>query len=48
MKEDIAPLLGELGQWALTAYSNRQKEKGNMDKKKRAGVAIDLVKSYLE
>ena len=35
MKEDINPLLGELGLWALTNYSMRQKEKGKADKKKR-------------
>lgn len=48
MKEDVSPLLGELGLWALTNYSMRQKEKGKADKKKRAQVAIEIVKSYLE
>lgn len=28
IKEDIQPLLGEVGLWALTNYSMRQKEKG--------------------
>lgn len=48
MKEDIQPLLGELGLWALTNYSMHQKEKGLLEKKKRASVAIEIVKSYLE
>jgi len=48
IKEDIQPLLGELGIWALTNYSMRQKEKGLQDKRKKAQVAIEIVKSYLE
>lgn len=48
IKEDIQPLLGEVGLWILTNYSNRQKEKNLPEKKKRAQVAIEIVKSYLE
>lgn len=48
IKEDIQPLLGELGIWALTNYSMRQKEKGLQEKRKMAQVAIEIVKSYLE
>lgn len=48
MKEDVQPILGELGLWALTNYSMRQKEKGLLEKKKRASVAIEIIKSYLE
>lgn len=36
MKEDINPLLGDLGLWALNNYSITQKEKGKADKRKRA------------
>ena len=35
MKEDVQPLLGEVGLWALTNYCNRQKEKGKLEKKKK-------------
>ena len=48
MKEDVQPLLGEVGLWALTNYCNRQKEKGKLEKKKMGTVALDIVKSYLE
>lgn len=47
-KEDVHPLLGEVGVWLLTNYAERQKEKGKTEKKKQAGVALDIVKSYLE
>lgn len=48
LKEDINPLLGDLGLWALHNYSITQKEKGKADKRKRAQIAIEIVKSYLE
>ena len=48
IKEDIQPLLGEVGIWALTNYSMRQKEKGLQDKRKKAQIAIEIVKSFLE
>ncbi len=48
VKIDIQPLLGELGQWVLTNYCNRQKEKNKPEKKKQGTVALDLIKNYLE
>ena len=48
IKEDIHPLLGETGIWAITNYSNTQKEKGKTEKKKQAQVAIDLLANYNE
>lgn len=47
-REDIQPLLGELGVWVLTNYCERQKEKGKLDKKKQGAVALDILKNYLE
>jgi hypothetical protein len=48
LREDVHAILGEVGLWALTNYCNRQKEKGKLEKKKQGGVALDLVKNYLE
>lgn len=48
IKQDISPLLGELGIWALTNYNNRQLDKGKTEKRKMGQVAIDIIKSYLE
>lgn len=35
IKLDLGPLLGDVGQWALTNYVNRQREKGNVEKRKQ-------------
>lgn len=48
LKEDVQPLLGELGIWSLTNYMNVQKDKGKIEKKKMAAVAIEILKNYLE
>ena len=48
IKCDLGPLLGEVGLWVLTNYSNRLKEKGKTEKRKGALIAIDIVKNYLE
>lgn len=34
MKQDLAPLLGEMGLWVLTNYANKQREKGKAEKRK--------------
>ena len=48
VKLDLGPLLGEMGQWALSNYCNRQREKGKVEKKKMGLLAIDMIKNYLE
>lgn len=48
IKEDLGPLLGDTGLWALKNYTQRQMEKGNEEKKKMARVATDIVTKYLE
>ena len=48
MKEDLGPLLGDTGIWALKNYMQRQGERGNDDKKKMGRVATDLVTKYME
>ena len=48
VRVDLGPLLGDTGLWALKTYQDRQAEKGNDDKKKRARTAIDLITKYLE
>ena len=48
LKQDLPPLLGEMGMWVLTNYANRQREKGKTDKRKMAQVAVEIVKKYLE
>ncbi|TNV72802.1 hypothetical protein FGO68_gene17252 [Halteria grandinella] len=48
LKQDVNPILGELGAWVLTNMVNRQREKGKTEKKKQAQVALDLVKNFLE
>lgn len=37
-----------MGAWVLTNYVNRQREKGNAEKKKEGQVALELVKNFLE
>ena len=48
LKQDLQPLLGEVGLWALNNYCTRQLEKGKVDKRKKGLLCIDIVKSYLE
>jgi hypothetical protein len=48
LRQDLPPLLGEMGLWVLTNYANRQREKGKTEKRKMALVTIDIVKKYLE
>jgi hypothetical protein len=48
MRNDLPPLLGEMGLWVLTNYANRQQEKGKTEKRKMAQVAIEIVKNYQE
>jgi hypothetical protein len=48
LRQDVSPLLGELGAWVLTNYVNTQKEKGKAEKKKQAAVALEIVKNFLE
>jgi len=48
LRVDLGPLLGETGLWTLKNYITLQTEKGNNDKKKKARVALDIVKNYLE
>ena len=48
MKEDLGPILGDTGLWAIKNYLTRQTEKGKDEKKKMARVAHDLVSKYLE
>jgi len=48
VKEDIHPLLGDIGVWALTNYCEHQKAKGKTEKKKQGAVALELIKNYLE
>lgn len=48
IRQDVSPILGELGAWVLTNYVNRQREKGRAEKKKQGQVALELVKNFLE
>ena len=48
MKQDVQPLQGDLGLWALNNYCRVKQEKGKTEKKKIGQVAIDIIKSYLE
>ena len=41
--EDLGPLLGDTGLWAIKNYMQRQTLKGNDEKKKMARVASDLI-----
>ena len=42
-KEDLGPLLGDTGLWALKNYLNKQSERGNEEKKKMTRTATDLL-----
>ena len=48
IKEDLGPILGDTGLWALKNYQTRQAEKGKEDKKKMVRTAIDLIEKYNE
>jgi MYND finger len=48
LRQDLAPLLGEMGMWVLTNYANRQQEKGKTEKRKMALVCVDIIKKYIE
>jgi len=48
MKQDLGPLLGDVGLWVLTNHASRMKEKGKTEKRQRAQICADIVKSYLE
>mmetsp|Transcript_41936 Transcript_41936/g.40254 ORF Transcript_41936/g.40254 Transcript_41936/m.40254 type:complete len:145 (+) Transcript_41936:729-1163(+) len=48
MKEDLGPVLGEIGLWVLTNYSNKMKDKGKLEERKQAQVAIEIIRNYLE
>lgn len=48
VKEDLGPLLGDTGLWALKNFTTNAMEAGNDEDKKKARVATDLVAKYLE
>jgi hypothetical protein len=48
IKEDLHPILGEVGVWVLTNYCNTQKLKGKTEKKKQGSVALEILRNYLE
>jgi len=48
IKTDLGPILGDTGMWALKNYMAMQTQKGNLEKKKIARNAIDLLTKYLE
>lgn len=48
IRQDLGPILGETGLWALKNYQVRQADKGNEEKKRMARTASDLVTKYLE
>ena len=48
MKVDLGPILGNTGLWALRCLSNHAKEVKDMDLKKKAAVATELIEKFLE
>jgi hypothetical protein len=48
IKEDLLPLVGEVGLYLLDNWQRRLKEKKKMDKRKMVQTCIDIVKSILE
>lgn len=48
IKQDLGPVFGECGLWVLTNMANRYKDKGKTEKRRKAQVSIDMVKSFLE
>ena len=48
IKIDLGPLLGHTGLWALRQLNNHAKEVKDMELKKKAAVAIELIEKYLE
>ena len=48
IRQDLGPLLGDTGLWAIKNYQTYQAEKGNEEKKKMARTAYELVQKYLE
>lgn len=45
---DLCPILGNTGLWMLKQYRERQVNKGNEDKKKKARVLIEIIENYIE
>ena len=48
VKEDLGPILGDTGVWAIRNYLQRQTEKKRDEKKKMARTALDLLEKYIE
>lgn len=48
VKQDIGPILGDTGMWALKLQQDACKNAGNKDEAKKIGVAIDLVQNYMD
>lgn len=48
MKEDLLPLIGEVGLYTLENWQKRLKEKNKTEKRKQVLACIDIVKKVLE